>query len=312
MSERAREDASPQPADRSAQLAVPAAETRSLRLLALQSTAGNRAVGRLLARVPSQVNINRPERRTGGRSYSGRARYEVDFTPLECMLTIRVRLVPDANVTQVQTDAVKAETEREFLRLWDNKFYLDETVTGRLPFIDPRATSTERFFLRVRVLFVNSGQHVRVRLSRGPGRNNETHWYATGSIAMARAHELSHTLGLNDEYIDSSVPRRRNATAPGVFDDHSLLGNYYTEGVANAEVKLRHGQQLAADISRATRRRFTAHYSGNYQGERLVRWRAIRDAAAAGSAERTRAEAEVRSIEQDLLIPMLSGAGTTP
>ena len=130
------------------------------------------------------------------------------------------------------------------------------------------------------------------------------------SRSHANAHELSHTLGLNDEYIDTSVPRRRNATAPGVFDDHSLLGNYYTEGVANAEVKLRHGRQLAADISRATRRRFTAHYSGSYQGERLVRWRGIRDAAAAGSTERTRAEAEIRAIEQDMLIPMPRGAAT--
>jgi hypothetical protein len=130
----------------------------------------------------------------------------------------------------------------------------------------------------------------------------------TGSIPMDRAHELSHTLGLNDEYIDTSVPRRRNASAPGVFDDHSLLGNYYTEGVGSAEVKLRHGQQLAADISRATRRHFTAGYTGIYEGERLVRWRGIRDAAAARSTERTRAEAEVRSIEQDLLIPALGAA----
>jgi len=89
-----------------------------------------------------------------------------------------------------------------------------------------------------------------VRLSRGPGRDDKTHWYVSGSIPMDRAHELSHALGLRDEYIDASVPRRRNAAAPGVFDDHSLLGNYYNEGVAQAEVKLRHAQQLAADISR--------------------------------------------------------------
>jgi hypothetical protein len=87
-----------------------------------------------------------------------------------------VRLVPDSNVTRAQADAVKADAEREFVRLWDNKFYLDETVRGRLPFIDRRATSTHRFFLRVRVLWVNSGQHVRVRLSRGPRRDDETHW----------------------------------------------------------------------------------------------------------------------------------------
>jgi hypothetical protein len=310
MSERSREAAAPEQAERPAQLDAPTAETLAARLLTLQTTAGNRTVGRLLARAPTQVRINRPEPRTRGRFYSGTGRYEVDFTPLECMLTMRVRLVPDANVTQTEADAVKAETEREFLRMWDDKFYLDETVTGRIPFIDPAATSTDRFFLRVRVLWVASGQHVRVRLSRGPGRDNATRWYVTGSIGLDRAHELSHRLGLRDEYIDASVPRRRNATAAGVFDDHSLMGDYFTEGVANAEVKLRHAEQLAADISRATRRRFTAHYSGSYQGERLVRWRGIRDAAPAGSAERTRAEAEVSSIEQDLLIPMLSGAGT--
>jgi len=308
MSERAREreqHATP----RKGRQDAAATETAQARLLTLQAEAGNRAVGRLLARVPTQININRPEPRTRGRFYSGRARYEVDFTPFECMLTVRVRLVPDSNVTAAETDTVKAEAEREFLRLWDSKFYLDETVRHRLPGVDPRATTTDRFFLRVRVLWVTRGEHVRIRLSRGPGHNNEKHWF-TGSVPTSRAHELSHTLGLNDEYVDASVPRRRTATSPGVFEDHSLLGNYYNEGVALAEVKLRHGQQLAADISVATRRRFTAGYTGDYQGERLVRWRGIRDAAAAGSTERTRAEREVRAIEQDLMIPALAGAAT--
>jgi hypothetical protein len=192
MSEQARER-EPHATPRKARRNAAATETTQARLLTLQAEAGNRAVGRLLARVPTQININRPEPRTRGRFYSGRARYEVDFTPFECMLTIRVRLVPDSNVTAAETDTVKAEAEREFLRLWDNKFYLDETVRHRLPGVDPRATTTDRFFLRVRVLWVTRGEHVRIQLSRGPGHNNEKHWF-TGSVPTSRAHELSHTL----------------------------------------------------------------------------------------------------------------------
>ena len=40
--------------------------------------------------------------------------------------------------------------------------------------------------------------------------------------------------------------------------------------------------------------------------ERLVRWRGIAAAAPAGSAEKTRADAEVRAIEADMLIPALT------
>ena len=283
-------------------------ETTAERVLALQSTVGNRAVGqalarevagspreRALARTVTQVRSRYSEARTRSSlgAYVGRGAFEVELTPLECMLTVRVRLVPDSGLPQTDVDQIKAETEAQFQRFWNEKFYFDDAATG------------ERFFMRVRVLWVGSGQHVRVRLSRGPGRDNQTRWYIDGSDPVDRAHELSHTLGLRDEYIDSTVVRRRTATSVGVFQDHSLMGNYYNEGQANAEVKLRHGQQIADQIGRATRRTLTAGYSGPYQGERLVRWRGIRDAAAAGSAERTAADAEVAAIESDMLIPQL-------
>ena len=219
--------------------------------------------------------------------------YEAEFSLLQCMLTIRARIVPDGNVTAAQTAQVKSDTAAAFERFWDGKFILDDTKTK------------ERFFLRVRVVYVNSGGHVRIRLRAGSGRDNRRLWFVD-SIPIDRAHELSHQLGLLDEYIDPEVPRRRNAAARGVFQDHSLLGDYYTEGIANAEVKLRHGEQLATAIGRASKRKLKASLSGPFQGERLVRWRGIAAAAPAGSAERARAQAEVRAIEADMLIPALT------
>jgi hypothetical protein len=310
MSEPARETAGVEAVPEVERVPAPRARaTAAQELLGLQSAIGNRAVGRMvaagdgapgaartLARRPTQVRVTRDEQRTGTLGvYRVQGAYEVDLSSGDCELTVRVKLVPDHDVTQAQTDQVKADTEAQFLRFWDNKFYFDDERT------------TERFFLRVKVLWVTSGQHVRVRLRKGPGRDDQTTWFATGSDPVDRAHELSHTLGLFDEYIDSTARRRRTATSAGVFRDHSLMGDYYTEGRAQAEVKLRHGQELARRIGAATRRRLSAHFTGNYQGERLVRWRGIRDAAAAGSAERTAAQAEVTAIESDLLIPMLGG-----
>jgi hypothetical protein len=86
------------------------------------------------------------------------------------------------------------------------------------------------------------------------------------------------------------------------------MGNYYAEGTGVAEVKLRHGQAIAKLIGKASKRTFTVGYTGPYQGERLVRWRGIRDAAktAGDTAAETAATAEVNAIESDMLIPMLT------
>jgi hypothetical protein len=276
------------------------------RVLALHKAAGNRAVSRLLAggssdlpperslqRRSVQVRTSRSEPMTGNRVIVVRGGYEVDFSLLECTLTIKARVVPDRDVTADELARVKTETSAAFERFWDNKFILDDTRTR------------ERFFLRVRVVYVDTGGHVRIRLRSGAGRDDQTTWFVD-SIPTDRAHELSHQLGLLDEYIDARVPRRRNAAARGVFQDHSLLGDYYAEGIAQAEVKLRHGQQLASAIGSATRRPLQASLSGPFQGERLVRWRGMAAAAPAGSAERTRAQQEVRAIEADMMIPALT------
>jgi hypothetical protein len=214
---------------------------------------------------------------------------------MECLITVKIRMTRDGNVSAAQQDAVTAAAEAEFLRLWDEKFYVDDDRTR------------ERFFVRFRVRWVTSGQHISVRLHRGPGVDNQTNWFIRDSFATDHAHELSHTLGMLDEYVDRTVVRRRTATSPGVFADHSLMGDYRSEGFPGpVEVKLRHGQELARRIGAATRRRLTVGWTGTALGERLVRWRGLRDAAAAGTPARTAAQAEVDAIERELLIPQLA------
>jgi hypothetical protein len=227
------------------------AEAAAGRILALQKTAGNRAVARaletVLARTPTQVtNLNREDRREGLGPIQWTSAYEVDFVGSECRLNINAKINRDAGVTEAQETAVKNETRTEFLRIWDNKFSLTESGAG-----------TGTFALRVTVTYVTSGEHVAIALHAGEGTDNRRNWFVS-SNATDRAHEMGHQLGLLDEYVDPDVPNRATATSPGVFTDHSIMGNYYNEGRAAAVAKLRHGQRMAAHISTATGRTFTA------------------------------------------------------
>jgi len=226
----------------------PAAEAE--RILALQRAAGNRAVARTLAtlaRTPTQVtNANREERRAGLGAIAWTSAYEVDFVGTECRLNINAKIIREAGVTEAEENSVKSVTRAEFLRIWDNKFRLTES-----------GAATAVYTLRVNVTYVTSGEHVAINLHPGTGHDNRRKWFVN-SNATDRAHELGHQLGLLDEYVDPDVPNRATATSPGVHSDHSIMGNYYTEGRAAAEAKLRHGQRIAAHICAATGRTFTA------------------------------------------------------
>ena len=280
---------------------------RAKRVLAMQRTVGNRAVSgaiardafgsptRTLARKPIQIFQVWQEQRTAGLGvYQGVASFQFEFVANECVLTIKVRVTPGKHVTAAEVSQVQTDTEAAFLRLWDEKFYFDD------------AKSLERFFLRVKVEWVKKGQHISILLLKGKGRDDQKKWF-TQSLPEDRAHEMSHTLGLRDEYIDTTAVNRRKATSKGVFQDHSIMGDYYTEGVGLAEVKLRHGQALANRIGKASKRKLTAGYTGTYQGERLVRWRGIRDTAktAGNAAAEAAASAEIAAIESDMMIPAL-------
>ena len=66
---------------------------------------------------------------------------------------------------------------------------------------------------------------------------------------VAVAHEFGHALlGASDEYANPAVPGRV------LTSDHSILANYYAEGIAAAEFKVRHLQHLLAPIA--------AHFPG--------------------------------------------------
>ena len=205
------------------------------------------ALERSLARTPTQVtNLNREDRRTGLGPIEWTSAYEVDFVGSECRVNINAKIVRDSGVTEAQENSVKSVTRTEFLRIWDNKFRLTES-----------GAATGAFALRVAITYVTSGEHVAINLHAGSGHDNRRNWFVD-SNATDRAHELGHQLGLLDEYVDPDVPNRATATSPGVFTDHSIMGQYYTEGRAAAVAKLRHGQRIASHISAATGRTFTA------------------------------------------------------
>lgn len=177
--------------------------------------------------------------------------YDVSFTPSKCILAIKTKINPTVHAdgrvapTAEEVETVKENTNKSFKQMWDNKFVLVETATKK------------KYSLRTKLDFVDSGQDLSVSLYSGDGRANLEEWYVDGDT-LTLAHELGHQMGLLDEYIDPTVANRATGTSAGVQTDHSIMGNYYTEGEDQAEVKLRHGQHIATDISTATGRTFSA------------------------------------------------------
>ena len=140
---------------------------------------------------------------------------------------------------------VKKNTNKAFQQVWDNEFVLVETDTKK------------KYSLRTKLDFVDSGEDLSVSLYSGDGRANLEEWYVGGDT-LTLAHEIGHQMGLLDEYEDPTVADRATAASPGIHTDHSIMGNYYVEGMDQAEVKLRHGKHIATDISTATGRNFSA------------------------------------------------------
>jgi len=177
--------------------------------------------------------------------YGWMARFDVAFTDQACMVTIRMALEPQEGVTAEDVAAVQQQTEKAFLAYFDGRFQLKD-----------RASGVSRP-LRVRLVFTDRDPHLKVRLRKGAGRDDVLNWFVK-SEPIVRAHELGHQLGLKDEYIDGTAENRKDASAPGVHRDHSLMGNFWEEGVEKAEVKQRHAQDIADRIGRSTGQSFEA------------------------------------------------------
>lgn len=176
--------------------------------------------------------------------YAWQSRYDVTLSSGECRVVLKPKLVPDAGVPAADVEAVKQRAAAAFTRLFDNKFILTDAASGA------------QYTLRTAVQFVDSGEHYTIALHAGANRSNRTEW-SVGRPDETFAHELGHTLGLKDEYIDAAVPDRAAATSPGVHTDHSIMGNYHAEGRADARMQQRHAETIGSAVGSATGHGFT-------------------------------------------------------
>jgi hypothetical protein len=63
--------------------------------------------------------------------------------------------------------------------------------------------------------------------------------------AVYAAHEFGHALlGVSDEYANAAVPDRK------ISNDHSIMGDFYSQGEAQAEYKVRHFQNIAREVAK--------------------------------------------------------------
>jgi hypothetical protein len=215
-------------------------------VLALQRSAGNRAVaqmiaqGTAIARDTTTVSKYVREESNSTDDTTWTAKFDVTFdedasTPT-CWLTINTKLNAGAGVSQDDVTMTKIRVRSRFNLLWDSKFILHEH----------RSILSDRdWLLRPEVKFVDSGQHLTVNLHAGRGNDDRQNWYM-GSPEYVYAHEISHQMGLLDEYASDYAPSRK------VYDDHSIMGDYVKEGLPEAEAKLRHGERLASIIGSET------------------------------------------------------------
>jgi hypothetical protein len=94
-------------------------------------------------------------------------------------------------------------------------------------------------------LNMHGGAHGRSGVTESGGDIYELGQATESSVPdITLAHECGHLmLGASDEYANASVPARV------IHTDHSLMGNFYTEGVAAAELKVRDLAHLATQVS---------------------------------------------------------------
>ena len=151
----------------------------------------------------------------------------------DCVLAIvlRIRLQPDAGVTQRELQAAQATWEQAIEQAWTGRFPIRRT-NGDCACAEYRVT--------LDVQWVTSGEHHTVRVRTGSGRADMTNWFITSTGGTA-AHEAGHMLGNPDEYPDDACPDR------AVSNDGSIMRSSQT-----GTVRPRHYQGFADWISART------------------------------------------------------------
>ena len=108
--------------------------TQAGHVLALQRTAGNRAVAQLLARADTTtVKKHVREETTGAENVNWDASFDVSFdedasTPT-CWLTIKVKLNPDGGISEDEIRHHRIRVRSRFSLMWDSKFIFHEKRT---------------------------------------------------------------------------------------------------------------------------------------------------------------------------------------
>ncbi len=140
--------------------------------------------------------------------YGWNAAYRIaDQGGCDLRITIRIRLNPDADVTQQEIANLIATWEQGIEQRWTGVFPLSR-VCG--------ACGCQNYNVSFDAQFVDSAQHHTVRVRRGPARSNMLTWDTTDGAGTA-AHEFGHMLGFIDEYPDSNCPNRT------VTSDNSIM-----------------------------------------------------------------------------------------
>lgn len=171
---------------------------------------------------------------------------EVNFVPAGTFSTDKLGIVPN----KAKFEALKARFITAVTNYLSNKYKLkieshekqDEPVSGEYPII-VKLTHNPAADYR---LFLHGGIHDvgNLGLLRGDiyelGQIDET---LVPDVYLA--HEGAHLmLGANDEYASPQVSKN------AVYTDNSLMGDFYKEGMQEAEIKVRHFQFLLPLLKR--------------------------------------------------------------
>jgi hypothetical protein len=166
--------------------------------------------------------------------YGWAASYRASILPGQVALALRLQLQPWPGVTSAGLGQVRHETAKAVAHYFDQQFIVEEGSGRQRP-------------VRVRVEFVTSDPDLSVAVHAGAGRDNLQHWFVNSGV-IARAHEVGHAFGLKDEYVDPLAANRATTGGAGVFQDHSLMGDFQQEGTAWAELKPRHAVEIVRGL----------------------------------------------------------------
>jgi hypothetical protein len=148
------------------------------------------------------------------------ARQESSFAVSECIygwtaafeqtwthIRVRIRLNPDAGITDATMNSLRTTWENGIESTWSNQWGCGRAGEITCP-------------LTFEVQGVASNEHHAVRVRPGPDRSNMTTWDTSDTGAVA-AHEFGHMLGNPDEYTDTSCPTRDPVNSGTIMDNNS-------------------------------------------------------------------------------------------